>query len=101
MTAAGFRDKRSPREVIPAGLLSFLRLFELLVFGAVLRTERVLDNIHLLTVGDEFILDRRVQSLAERLGLIAAEEAVSEREVSLACAAVLGELPDIRGLQRS
>ena len=101
MTAAGFRDKRSPREVIPAGLLSFLRLFELLVFGAVLRTERVLDNIHLLTVGDEFVLYRRVQPLSERLGLIAAEEAVSEREVSLARAVVPGELPYVRGLQRS
>ena len=42
-----------------------------------------------------------MQSLSEHLGLIAAEETVAEREVSLACAAVLGELPDIRGLQRA
>ena len=75
-------------------LLFLCPTLKLLKDLAVLRTERVLDNIHLLTVGDEFVLDRRVQPLSERLGLIASEEAVAEREVSLTGSAVLGELPD-------
>ena len=61
---------------------------------AVLRAERVLENAYCVAIGDKFVLDRRVQPLAERFRFISTEETIAEWEVALARAAVLGELPD-------